>query len=175
MSFSLDLIPASAFDRVINTDDQFTTRRKGPDQHSQRHLRGPERRPSRTIERAMTVLKALVLAVACRTQTGRDSSTASGQNGPDQQGFGGLPNRFVEKRRELYISGNNSAGNVSIRKTPFGEEIFRSLCGLPLLFQRPGMDKVRLRVRASAKNAYTLFKRERMTTSCNSRASNLSN
>jgi hypothetical protein len=33
------------------------------------------------------------------------------------------------------IRGNNSAGNVSIRKTPFGEEIFRSLCGLPLLFK----------------------------------------
>src|SRR5262245_20037078 len=42
------------------------------------------------------------------------------------------------------IRGNSSAGNVGIRKTPFGEEIFRSLCGLPSLFQRPGMDKVQL-------------------------------
>jgi hypothetical protein len=32
----------------------------------------------------------------------------------------------------------------SVRKTPFGEEIFRSLCLLLLLFQRPDMDKVQL-------------------------------
>src|SRR5262245_4832728 len=44
------------------------------------------------------------------------------------------------------IRGSSSAGNVSIRKTPFGEEIFRSLCGLPLLFQRPKLDKVELSV-----------------------------
>src|SRR5262245_51842555 len=43
------------------------------------------------------------------------------------------------------IRGNSSAGNVSIRRTPFGEEIFRSLCGLPLLFQRSELDKVELR------------------------------
>jgi hypothetical protein len=49
------------------------------------------------------------------------------------------------------ISGNSSAGNVSIRKTPFGEEIFRSLCGLPLLFQRPKMDKVELKHQALKK------------------------
>src|SRR5262245_23559372 len=73
-SFSLDLLSAPAFDRVVDANDQFTTRRKGPDQYSQQHLRGPERRPSRTIEHAMIVLKALVLAVACHTQTGGDSS-----------------------------------------------------------------------------------------------------
>src|SRR5262245_26989108 len=118
-SFSLDLLPAPAFDRIVDADDQFTTRRKGPDQHSQQHLRGPERRPSRTIEHTMIVLKSLVLAVACHTQTGSDSSFADGQNGPDQQGFGALPNRFGEKRSELYNQGQQFGRQCKHSKDSF--------------------------------------------------------
>jgi hypothetical protein len=97
-AFSLDLRSAPAFDRVVNPDDQFAAWSKGRDQYSEQHLRSPQRRPSRTIEHAMIVLKALVLAVACHTQTGRDSAFADGQNSPNQQGFRALPNRFGEKR-----------------------------------------------------------------------------
>jgi hypothetical protein len=42
------------------------------------------------------------------------------------------------------ISGSSSAGSVGIRKTPFGEDVFLSLCGLPLLFQRSKLDKVEI-------------------------------
>src|SRR5215813_8946200 len=42
------------------------------------------------------------------------------------------------------IRGSSSAGSVGIRKTPFGEDVFLSLCGLPLLFQRSKLDKVEL-------------------------------
>jgi hypothetical protein len=41
----------------------------------------------------------------CQTRTGSDSSFANGQNSPDQQDFCALPNRFGEKRRELYNRG----------------------------------------------------------------------
>jgi hypothetical protein len=44
------------------------------------------------------------------------------------------------------IRGINSAGNVGIGKTPFGEDVFLSLRGLPSLFQRPKLDKARLRI-----------------------------
>jgi hypothetical protein len=43
------------------------------------------------------------------------------------------------------IRGGSSAGSVGIRKTPFGEVVFLSLCGLPLFFQRSNLDKVELR------------------------------
>jgi hypothetical protein len=42
------------------------------------------------------------------------------------------------------INGNNSAGSVGIWKTSLGGKFFPSLRGLPLPFQRPGMDKVQL-------------------------------
>src|SRR5215813_10830011 len=42
------------------------------------------------------------------------------------------------------IKGNNSAGSMGIWKTSLGGKFFRSLCGLPLLFQRPKLDKVEL-------------------------------
>jgi hypothetical protein len=42
------------------------------------------------------------------------------------------------------IGGNSLAGDVDIRKTPFGEDVFLSLCGLPFLFQRPKLDKAEL-------------------------------
>lgn len=42
------------------------------------------------------------------------------------------------------INGINSAGNVGIGKTSFGEVVFLSLRSLPLLFQRPILDKVEL-------------------------------
>jgi hypothetical protein len=34
---------------------------------------------------------------------------------------------------------------MGIWKTSLGGKFFRSLCGLPLLFQRSGMDKVQIR------------------------------
>src|SRR5262245_37694714 len=43
------------------------------------------------------------------------------------------------------INGNNSAGSVGIWKTSLGGKFFRSLCGLPLLFQKSKLDNVELR------------------------------
>jgi hypothetical protein len=79
-----------------------------------------QRRQAVTVRLPMARM-ALIGKVLARSQTGLEKSGANST-----------------------IRGNSSAGNVGIRKTPFGEEIFRSLCGLPLLFQRPGMDKVEL-------------------------------
>src|SRR5688572_12483782 len=39
------------------------------------------------------------------------------------------------------IRDNNSAGSLSMRKTPFGEEVFLSLRCLPVLFQKPKWPK----------------------------------
>src|SRR5215813_13823899 len=75
-AFGFDLLPAAAFDRVVNPDDQFAPRSDGRDQHSQQHLRGLKRRPPRAIEHTMIALKALVLTVACHAQIGSDSSFA---------------------------------------------------------------------------------------------------
>src|SRR5262245_3305099 len=118
-SFSLDLRPATAFDRVVDPDDQFATRRKGRDQYSQQHLSSLKRRPSRAIEHTMVDLKALVLALACHTQTGSDSSFADGQNSPNQQGFRALPNWFGEKRRELYNQGQQFGRQCRHEKDSF--------------------------------------------------------
>src|SRR5215475_4497447 len=144
-SFSLDLLSAAAFDRIVEADDQFTTRCKCLDQHLQQHMREPERRPSRTIEHSMIVLEALVLAIARHTKTCRDSAFANGQNGSDQQGFRALPNQFGEKRRKLYNQWQQLGRQCGHMKDSFWQEIFRSLYGLPLIFQRPGMDKVQLK------------------------------
>lgn len=52
--------------------------------------------------------------------------------------------RLENSGAKATISGNNSAGSVGIWKTSLGGKFFSSLRGLPLIFQRPGMDKVQL-------------------------------
>src|SRR5690349_18758029 len=101
-ALGFDLRPAPTFDRVVDPNDQFTTRSKGRAQHSQQHLSGSKRRPTRAIEHAVIILIALVLAVARHAQTSGDGPFADGQNGADQQGLGAFPNLVGEKRRKFY-------------------------------------------------------------------------
>jgi hypothetical protein len=88
----------------------------------------------------VVILKALVLAVARHAQASRHSAIADSQMAPISKVLARSQTGLEKRSTNSTISGDNSTGSVGIRKTPFGEEIFRSLRGLPLLFQRPGMD-----------------------------------
>src|SRR6266545_7071993 len=49
---------------------------------------------------------------------------------------------LVNRGAKATIKFSKSAGSMGIGKTSFGEVVFLSLIGLPLLFQRAKMDKV---------------------------------
>src|SRR5215813_508481 len=135
-SLGFDLMPAAAFDRVVDPDDQFAARRKGRDQNSQQHLSGLKRRPSRAIEHSMIVLKALVLTVARHAQTGGDSSFSDSENGPDQQGFRVFPDRFGEKRRELYNQGQQFGRQCWHQKDSFWRRCLSQLMRPAVTFSK---------------------------------------
>ena len=122
---------------------------KARDQQPQQEVTRGQGRPTRTIQDPVIVDETLLLAQPHDTQARRHRAFARGENCADQQDFGVFPDGLGKERRKLYNQGHNSAGSVSIGKTPFGEEVFLSLRCLPLLFQRPKMAKVEISSRVS--------------------------
>src|SRR5215475_3924841 len=134
--FGLDLLSAPAFDRVVDPDDQFATRSESHDRHSQQYSGSLKRRPTRAIEHTVIILKALVLAVARHTQASGDSAFADGENCADQQCLSIIPDGLGKKRLKIYDQRQQFGRQCRHNEDSRGKEIFRSIRGLPFLFQR---------------------------------------
>src|SRR5262249_48383822 len=81
----------------------------------------------------MTRKQAVTVRLPVASRAPTNSTLACSQTG------------LVNSGANSTINGNNAAGNMGIGKTSLGRKFSRSLCGLPLLFQRPKLDKVELR------------------------------
>jgi hypothetical protein len=82
------------------------------------------------------ILKAPVMAVAPHAQASGDGATANSTDSADQLLLGIFPDQLGKKRLKLYDSRQKFGRQCRHNEDSHGKEIFRSIRGLPLLFQR---------------------------------------
>jgi hypothetical protein len=90
----------------------------------------------RTIQDPMIILEMLIVAQAHHVQAGRDGSFAYRQDGTDQQRLCVFPNRLGKQGLKLYDKRQQFGRQCGPQEDFRGKEIFRSIRGLPFLFQR---------------------------------------
>src|SRR5215510_3115826 len=74
-------------------------------------------------------------SLARHAQAGGDGSIANSKDRSDQQGLGIFPNRLGKKRLKIYDQWQQFGRQCRHNEDSRGKEIFRSILGLPFLFQ----------------------------------------
>ncbi len=95
----------------------------------------------------MIVNEPLFLAESHDPQARRHRAFARRENRADQQDLGVFHTGLEKSGANSTIRGDNTAGRVSMEKTPFGEEVFPQLTLSAGVFSKIKMAKVELRGR----------------------------
>jgi hypothetical protein len=90
-------------------------------------------------------LKELLVTLSRHSQAGCHASFADGENGPDQEDLGVLPNRFGELRGELYNQWRQFDRQCGHRRPLLDKVSLLAYKACRFVFKDPKMDKVQFR------------------------------
>ncbi len=100
--FSLDLLPASSLNRIVETHDQDALWRKGVNQQGEQNPARGKTRPHGTVQDAMIVLEVLLVTQPHDAQGGSDSAFSWREQRALDEHLGMRPNRLGKEWSESY-------------------------------------------------------------------------
>src|SRR5262249_10351199 len=136
------LFAAPALNRVIPAKDDRAFHWQQGQKQTKQNLHCLKRIPPGPIENPMVVLEVSLIAETHHSQTTRYGTFSARQQGSKQEHFCVLPSRVGERRLETYNQVQQIGRECLHTEDSLCLVFFRSLRGLPYLFQRSKLDKV---------------------------------